>query len=43
MDDYGALLQSGYNAVPDYNHNLAFQVGIDGERLQQQALKQQNR
>jgi ABC-type transporter MlaC component len=40
MDDYGALLQSGYNAVPDYNHNLAFQVGIDGERLQQQALKQ---
>jgi hypothetical protein len=41
LEDYGSILQSGMNLVPDYNKQVAFQVGLDSERLQQQALKQQ--
>jgi hypothetical protein len=41
LEDYGALIQSGMNLVPDYNKQLAFKVGLDSERLQQQHMRQE--
>lgn len=41
LEDYGALLQSGYNSVPDYSKQLAFQVGLQQEKLQNQLIQSQ--